>query len=94
MWHSWWGGWWVVLPPVLLAVVGVVVWFIVTIGGTLTSPPMGPDLEGSAGRILAERYARGEIGDDEYRHRRDMLRGAAATARKRGTSTEGPSPSV
>ena len=27
-----------------------------------------------ARRILAERLARGEIGDDEYRHRLDLLR--------------------
>jgi putative membrane protein len=33
--------------------------------------------EDPAHEILAERYARGEIGDDEYRTRRDHLRGGA-----------------
>ncbi len=29
---------------------------------------------GTAERVLAERYARGEIDDDEFRRRRDVLR--------------------
>ncbi len=29
----------------------------------------------TAERVLAERYARGELDDDEYRRRRDVLRG-------------------
>ena len=39
-------------------------------GTSLTTP----DPPGSAAqRILAERYARGEIDEDEYRRRRDVL---------------------
>jgi len=33
-----------------------------------------PDSATSAVRILEERFARGEIDDDEYRRRRDVLR--------------------
>jgi putative membrane protein len=32
--------------------------------------------QGSAEQILAERFARGEINEDEYRQRRELLRGS------------------
>ncbi|WP_308280077.1 SHOCT domain-containing protein [Pseudonocardia oceani] len=38
--------------------------------GTDTAPAAGPT---SARQILDERYARGEINDEEYRQRRDTL---------------------
>lgn len=80
-WHDghWGGGgwWWVAWPIgwlVFLAVLGVLVWFVVRAsqrpGATYPSSPAGPSnaTEG-ARRILAERFARGEIDEEEYRHR-------------------------
>jgi putative membrane protein len=41
----------------------------------LQQPPTGPgpDAGSSARRILDERYARGQVDDEEYRQRRGML---------------------
>ncbi|MGY5052250.1 SHOCT domain-containing protein [Streptomyces sp. 900105755] len=39
-------------------------------GATATAPPTGPTPE----RLLAERFARGEIDEDEYRRRLAVLR--------------------
>ena len=81
MWHNWWGGWWIIMPLVMLAFLGAFIWFMVAIGRAAPAlPRIGPDPEEDAERILAERYARGEIDDDEYRRRLDTLRGAAPTA--------------
>ncbi|MEV7977846.1 SHOCT domain-containing protein [Streptomyces sp. NPDC086519] len=41
-------------------------------GWSAPPPPGGPDAE----QILAERYARGEIDEEEYRRRLDTLRGS------------------
>ncbi len=35
----------------------------------------GPGARASADSVLAERYARGEIGEDEYRERLEVLKG-------------------
>jgi len=66
MW-LWMLGW----SVLLLAGLAALVWVIVrlTRGGG-----QSPDnRSGSARSILDERYARGEIGDEEYRTRRDTL---------------------
>lgn len=56
-----------------LAVVGVLVWAVVQAtsrrGDVATTPATR-----SAETILADRFARGEIDDDEYRRRLDALR--------------------
>ena len=56
-----------------LVVVGVLVWAIVQV-----TPRRGDAATASATRsaetILADRFARGEIDDDEYRRRLDALR--------------------
>jgi putative membrane protein len=64
--------WWVFAPlmwALWLAVIATVVWLVVrrTRGGERSG------LE-RAREILAERYARGELGGDEYRERLDQLR--------------------
>ncbi|MEA3511848.1 MAG: SHOCT domain-containing protein [Actinomycetota bacterium] len=69
---GWWGmmgfGW-----LLGLAVVGVLVWAVVQ-----ATPRRGDATATSATRsaeaILADRFARGEIDDDEYRRRLDALR--------------------
>jgi putative membrane protein len=41
--------------------------------GVLTPPP-APPASGSPEQLLAERFARGEIDEEEYRHRLEVLR--------------------
>jgi putative membrane protein len=69
----WWGsgyGWiWMTLVWVL--VIGVVVWAVARI--TARDGAHGRAEPDSARRILDERFARGEIDEDEYRRRRDQL---------------------
>ena len=62
-----WGHWWAVAPlfwALWIALIATVVWLVIrrTRGGGR------PGFE-RAREILAERYARGEIGLDEYRER-------------------------
>jgi len=68
------GGWWWVMGIgflILLAVlVGVVVMFVTRHSGPSPSTSGGRSPED----VLAERYARGEIDDEEYRRRREALR--------------------
>jgi putative membrane protein len=66
-------GWmwvWPLLVVVGLLIIGYVVLRLAK-GGRPSSPtrPAGP----APRQILDERYARGEIGEDEYLRRRDML---------------------
>jgi putative membrane protein len=55
----------------MVAVVGLIVWAVIR--ATSTSPRTGDDPTASAQRILADRFARGEIDDEEYRRRSDEL---------------------
>ena len=67
-------GWmwiWPVVVLVGLLVVGYGVWRLAQGDGRSGT---GADPGSSARRILDERYARGEIDDDEYRRRRDAMR--------------------
>lgn len=66
-------GWWWVMGIgwlVFLALVAVVTVILVR-HFTQISPARGS----SAENVLAERFARGEIDEDEFRRRRDALRG-------------------
>lgn len=72
MMHGWMFGWmWIwpllVLSSLVLLVVGLV-WL------AQGRWPGVRDIGGSARRILDERYARGEIDDEEYQRRRAQLR--------------------
>jgi putative membrane protein len=75
-WHGGWG-WWLIMPLVTVAFWVAVIGLVVSLlrgrpGPTPTEAPRPASPE----EILAQRYARGEIEDDEYRHRLDTLRGA------------------
>ena len=80
---GWGGGWWMFVYATVMMVgfVVLVVWLIRTStssGGTGAgagggTPGPGEDPLASARRILAERYARGEISTEEYRERVDQL---------------------
>lgn len=54
---------------VLVAIVLLIVWLVR--GGRLNT--QSPAVAGNARQILDERYARGEIGEDDYRKRREGL---------------------
>lgn len=55
----------------MLIIVGLIVWAVVQT--TSNSHRRDDDMTSSAQRILADRFARGEIDDDEYRRRSDEL---------------------
>ena len=87
MWHgSWSGADWALMSVAMLlfwaVVVAGVIWLVRTVGNSgprsddrgSTDKPGGPD-RSNAQDILAERYARGELSDEEYRARRDVLSG-------------------
>jgi putative membrane protein len=80
---GWGAGYWLLMSFAMVLVWALLVAAVVlavryagrrTTGGR---PPAGPDGTGARPRtardILDERYARGEIGDEEYRNRRDTL---------------------
>ena len=70
-WHDQ-SGWWVVLMMFgMLGFWALVGWVVVSVvRGPKPAPSSGV---GQAERVLAERYAGGEIDDDEYRRRLDTL---------------------
>jgi len=83
MMHHWDSGWgvgnWLLMGFGMLIfwalVVTLVVWVVRSSGGPRTglSRPGAPLDRPGAREILDERYARGEISDEEYRTRRDVL---------------------
>jgi putative membrane protein len=76
-WSGWWG-WWpgivmmVVSALVLAAVVLLVVRVVLGPAIERTEPPDRPD--DGALAVLRERYARGDITEEEFRERRAVLR--------------------
>jgi putative membrane protein len=67
---------WMWVWPVLIVVGLLVIGYVVVrlVQGRQRSAPTGSERSGSAARrILDERYARGEIDDEEYQRRRDLL---------------------
>lgn len=65
MWTGW--GWqWLWMVGFWAVVIVLIVWAVARLA------PRTPDRH-DARTILDERYARGEIDDDEYRHRRSEL---------------------
>ena len=76
MWShdAWGGGDWLAM---LLLMVLVLVAFGALVGVLVRRGPSRSDRSRpDADEVLAGRYARGEIDDDEYDHRRSMLHGA------------------
>jgi putative membrane protein len=72
MWNSGWGwGAWLTMTIVMVGFWGLVAWVIVSVtrgsSGTQSAARSAED-------ILAERFARGEIDEDEFTQRRDALR--------------------
>ena len=75
---SWGWGSWLVMMLVMVAFWGLVIFAIVALfrGGSAKSDRT-PDRDPL--RVLDERFARGEIDEDEYRARAEVLRGARST---------------
>jgi len=65
----WFGGWWLMWLVPLLLVVGLVFLLV-----DRFSTPRRQDEEDRALAILRERYARGEIDDEEYERLRAKLK--------------------
>lgn len=67
---DWGWGWgaWVVMTASMVLFWGLVAWVIVTVVRRPDDKPVAPE------EVLAGRFARGEIEEDEYRRRRDALR--------------------
>ena len=69
----WWGGdwgWgaWLIMSLTMLAFWALVIWAVRSLARSSDS---GPD---TAQAILAERFARGEIDENEYLRRRELIR--------------------
>ncbi len=78
-WHGYSQWWFVAMPLGMLAFWALVAWAVATVvrSGRTTAPATAST---EAERILAERYARGDIDAAEYRTRLDGLREASATS--------------
>ena len=69
---GWMGWWWVFMPILFIALVAVSIWAVVAL--TRSRPgDRGPRHDPQ--QILAERFARGEIDEAEYRRRVAILQG-------------------
>jgi len=65
---GWAGPWWVIFPLLWIAVIATVIWLV-------ARQRRRSSIEERPLEILAARYARGEIDSNEYRSRRDEIRG-------------------
>lgn len=69
-----WGGW------LAMSLMMVLFWGLIIFGGIAAWRAIGrggnqrPADERSPEQLLDERFARGELSEDEYRHRRELLR--------------------
>ena len=68
-WHGGGPGWWLVFPILFWVLVLSAVGYLIYRGSPARSA------RAAAERALAERYARGEISEEELRQRRAVLRG-------------------
>jgi len=69
MWYSGWAWFWMCIA--MLAFWALVAWVIVTL---VRQSNLGGRGDGDAEGLLEERFARGEIDEDEYRRRRQLIR--------------------
>ena len=72
MWGWGWGDWWiggVMMLVFWVALIAAVVWLVHSLGNR----PPAPEDRSSARRILDERFASGEITEEEYQRRRQAL---------------------
>lgn len=67
MWGAW-GFHWIWMVVFWVAVIGLIAWAVARV-----APSDGDRRSSTARAILDERYARGELDDEEYRRRRSEL---------------------
>ena len=77
--HDGWSvGGWLLLVLVLLFFAALLATVVYLLLRTTSPSPRGPQSHQpslhTAEQLLAERYARGELDEEEYRHRREVLR--------------------
>ena len=68
MWAGAMGFYWIWMVVFWVAVIGLVVWAVARL-----APAGSARSDGSARRTIDERYARGELDEEEYRRRRDEV---------------------
>ena len=73
MWRDGNWGWWLFMPLFMVAFWAAVIWVVVT--AVRGRPAPGVHASRDAEQILTERYARGDIDDDEYHRRLNTIRG-------------------
>lgn len=79
-WHGDWNWWnWLWMSAVMVAFWGALIWLVFTLLRADGSAETG---RSSAEDVLAERFARGELDEDDYRQRLDVLRGDKARTRR------------
>ncbi len=82
MWYwgggvHWWG--WLLGTVGMVAFWGIIIWAIWYFATAVTRRPEQTRGPGETKAILDERLARGEIGAEEYRRLRDLIRGGDGT---------------
>ncbi|MDQ6934706.1 MAG: SHOCT domain-containing protein [Actinomycetota bacterium] len=86
--HANWGaGEWLAMSVMMLLFTGLLVGLVVWVVRSLRREDHGtrtPGGIGSADDVLAERYARGDIDEDEFHRRREGLRSSTASRNKPG----------
>jgi putative membrane protein len=79
MWDD--GGWgtgeWILMTVVMIVfwvgLIALVVWLVRSVGANQNAVQTPATSTAKADQMLAERFARGEIDEDEYKRRRDLL---------------------
>ena len=66
-WTGHMGGWWWLAAPLMIA---FIIWAVIT----LVRRNEAPRTRATPEDVLAERFARGELDEVEYRHRRELVR--------------------
>jgi putative membrane protein len=83
---DWSGGDWFAMGSMMLlfwaALIAVGVWAVRSVRSERRYPERGNENSPSPDDILAERFARGEIEEDEFARRRDLLHNTAESSTK------------
>ena len=93
---SWWG--WLGMTAMMVIFWGFVIWGIVALIRSYNppgTPQVSPDERSPApDSILAERFAKGEIDEQEYMHKREILESAGVGGSSPGSSETSQEPKV
>ena len=75
---GWGGGSWIAMTLVMLTfwglIIGLIVWGVRSASDKFTQAGAGQSPAASPEDVLRDRFARGEIDEDEFTHRRALLR--------------------